>query len=160
LISKNRPDRFKMDWKTIVDFENYEVNELGEVRRNGKMRKACINNGYYVFTLCKDNKRTHFTVHRLIALYFIPNPDNLPCVDHINGIRTDNRIENLRWCTKQQNEWNNKGKGYRITKYGKYVAQIRQDGKFIYLGTFDTPEEARQAYETKFIELRGIQYLR
>jgi len=149
-------------WKPINDFENYEVNELGEVRNKttGKILKASTSDsGYYDINLWKDQKGTRYKVHRLIALYFIDNPDNLLYVDHINGNKKDNRIENLRWCTKQQNEWNKKCKGY-WKKRDKYVTSIRHNGKYIHLGTFLTPEEARQAYETKFIELRGGQYLR
>ena len=57
-------------------------------------------------TLSKDNKTRTYKVHRLVAKAFIPNPDNLPQIDHINCIRYDNRPENLRWCTQQQNtDW-------------------------------------------------------
>lgn len=53
--------------------------------------------------LCANNKEKHFSVHRIIALTFIKNPNNLPEVNHKNGIKTDNRIENLEWCTKSEN---------------------------------------------------------
>jgi len=150
-------------WKTIDEYDNYEVNEEGHVRNvlTGRILKSAINSsGYYNCSLSKDCKQQSFPIHRLIALYFISNPDNLPCVDHINGNTLDNRIENLRWVTRSQNMWNRNGKGYRITSNGKYQAQITHCGKCRFLGTFLTPEEARQAYETKFIELRGTQYLR
>ena len=148
-------------WKPIIDYENYEVNELGEIRRYGKILKPAISsNGYYICGLCKDSKLKNFQIHRLISLHFISNPDNLTCVDHINGIKTDNRIENLRWVTNQQNQWNRKSKGYSIRKNGKYVAQIRLNGKGIHIGTYDTEEEARQAYLTKKEELHGLEFIR
>lgn len=59
--------------------------------------------GYKEVALCKDGKMKTVLLHRLIALHFIENPDNLPCVNHKNGIKADNRLENLEWCTKSQN---------------------------------------------------------
>jgi len=148
-------------WKPIIDYENYEVNALGEVQRDGNILKAQLNgSGYLTLNLCRDNKKKQFSIHRLIALYFISNPNNHPCVDHINGIKTDNRIENLRWVTQQQNKCNTKSKGYSVNKYGKYEARIGHDGKKIHLGTYNTEEEARQAYLTKKEELHGLEFIR
>ena len=69
-------------------------------------------------------------------------------LDHINGIRNDNRIINLRSVTRQQNQWNQtKAKGYCfIKKSNKYRAEIRLNYKKIYLGSYNTEQEARQAY--------------
>ena len=147
-------------WKQINDYPNYEINEEGIIRRFGEIRKSSLNTSkYYQIRLQKDEKCKFYLIHRLIALQFIPNPDNLPYVDHINGIRTDNRVENLRWVSGIQNNWNNCGKGYFL-RGNKYQAHIRQNGRTIHLGLHDTPEEARQAYETKFLELRSEEFLR
>ena len=60
--------------------------------------------GYVNVCLCKENKKSGFAVHRLVANAFLPNPDGKPEVNHINGDRSDNRIENLEWVTRSENE--------------------------------------------------------
>ena len=97
-------------WKTVSVDEKYEVNEFGDVRYKGKTKLKIphINkqNGYlYVQLWDTENNTNHrYPVHRLVAMAFIPNPENKPTVDHINHIRTDNHVSNLRWATyKEQN---------------------------------------------------------
>jgi hypothetical protein len=63
-------------------------------------------NGYYRYALYSGTEKHIVMAHRLVALAFIPNPEGKPCVDHINIIRTDNRIENLRWVTYGENARN------------------------------------------------------
>lgn len=98
-------------WKPVVGYEGlYECSSLGNVRSSNynhtnkpKLLKQelCKNGGLRV-TLYKHTK-TRFLVHRLVAQAFIPNPDNLPEIDHISTDRTDNKIENLRWATRKSN---------------------------------------------------------
>lgn len=97
-------------WKDIENFEGlYQVSNLGKIRRtlkNGKtkiLKQYSPIGGYYVVNLCKNGKRHLQRTHRIVAKHFIPNPDNKPEIDHINAIRTDNRVENLRWCTHKEN---------------------------------------------------------
>ncbi len=106
-----------MSWKDVQGYEGvYQVNKLGEIRsldrhtkigwRKGRVLKGVKgNNGYLRLTLCKNHIKKNFTVHRLVALTFIPNPDKLEQVNHINGIKSDNRVENLEWCTASENTY-------------------------------------------------------
>ena len=107
-------------WKPIKDYEGlYEVSNLGKIKRLSKtiinykereyifeekiMKPFKGNSGYLIIDLTKNKIRRKFLVHRLVAEAFIPNPENKPCVDHINTIREDNRAENLRWVTRSEN---------------------------------------------------------
>lgn len=108
-------------WKPIKGFECfYEISNLGRVRsvdriveRNGnemfiksKVKRLCIKGGYYYVTLYINGVCKHKYIHQLVAETFIPNPQNKPCIDHINTNRLDNRIENLRWVTRKENNNN------------------------------------------------------
>lgn len=99
-------------WKDITGYNGkYQVNILGQVRvkltdkrlRRGQWRilkGSLYNTGYIYFKLNNDKR---YSQHRLIAEHFIPNPENKPQVNHINGIKNDNRIENLEWVTAKEN---------------------------------------------------------
>lgn len=114
------------EWRPVVGFEGlYEVSNTQKVRSvgrctvgkngnvrnfNGKILSNSLSNGYICYNL-RDGKRGYKCyLHRIIAEAFIPNPENKPCIDHINTIRTDNRIENLRWVTYKENSSNEKTK--------------------------------------------------
>ena len=93
----------------INGFENYLIYQDGKVYSKTSKRylKPSDNSyGYLKVNLCKDGKRKIHKIHRLVAIYYIPNPDNKICVDHINRITTDNRLENLRWATHSENGQN------------------------------------------------------
>lgn len=105
-------------WKPVVGYEGlYEVSSLGRVKsidrtipfRNSKKNikgtilSLCLSHDYYEVSLYKDGIRETGIVHRLVANAFISNPNNYPCVNHKNEIKTDNRIENLEWCTYEYN---------------------------------------------------------
>lgn len=107
-------------WKDIQGYEGlYQVSNLGRVKslRRSKIRKLYKDDkGYFRVTLKKKGKSKNFQIHRLVATAFIPNPENKPEVDHINTIRTDNRVQNLRWVTSSENSNNPLTKKHFIGK--------------------------------------------
>ena len=123
-----------MTWKKIKQNENYSINEFGEVRNDltGKIKNAHINkqNGYKTVDLWKDNKSTKYTIHRLIAEAFIPNPLNKPTVDHKDGNRLNNSIENLRWATynEQNSRFNEVGVRSQKVKVTHYIEKRKERG--------------------------------
>lgn len=93
--------------KDIIGYEGiYQINEYGDIRRsdNFKLMHPYINNkGYKVITLSKNGTITKFLVHRLVALHFVPNPNNYPIVLHKDNVKLNTHYSNLVWGTYSQN---------------------------------------------------------
>lgn len=89
-------------WKTIEEKENFSISNLGRVKntKTNEIKKLTTEKIGYV-VICFNYKKIR--IHRLVAKYFIENVDNKSCVNHINGIKNDNRVENLEWCTHKEN---------------------------------------------------------
>lgn len=102
-------------WKDIPGYEGlYQVSNIGRVKSLArKNSNVCLKtriltervnqNGYILYCLQKNKERKWNRVHRLVAACFIPNPNNYPVVNHIDGNKTNNKIENLEWCTRSYN---------------------------------------------------------
>lgn len=122
-------------WKSING--DYEVSNLGRVKSmdrlvkhptgslkkwRGRILKIQKTPAGYCYVNLYNNKNLHL-IHRLVATAFIPNPENKPCVNHLNGKRNDNKLENLEWCTYSENEkysYSHLGKKPNKTGLGKF----------------------------------------
>lgn len=140
------------EWKNIPNYEDYQVSTLGRVKRLAYYKKVCggskqyckerilkpqkIERGYQAVMLSKNSKVKSFLVHRLVAMVFIPNPDNLPQVNHKDENTSNNCVDNLEWCNQCYNSNYGTSK-YRISdklKNGilsKPVEQYCKNGRFI-----------------------------
>lgn len=116
---------------------NYGVTEDGKVfsvARNCELSPKRNHDGYLRIQLWEHGKCHFVSIHRLIAETFIPNPDNKPFVNHIDGNKQNNRVENLEWCTQQENikhAWATGLSKSHKNKNGKPVRQLTLDGELV-----------------------------
>lgn len=122
-------------WKDIFDGK-YQISNLGNIRslnyhrekRIRELSKLKMPNGYETVKICINGKVKRYSLHRLVAEAFIPNSENKKQVNHINGIKNDNRVENLEWCTQSENQLHAVRNGLQRTKP---ILQYDLQGNFI-----------------------------
>lgn len=92
-------------WKKITDYPNYSVSNQGQVRNDvtGRILKQSRVGGYSMIGLREKGMHKMIYVHRLVAFAFVENPENYTEVNHINAIKSDNRAENIEWCSRAHN---------------------------------------------------------
>lgn len=160
-------------WRDVVGYEGlYEVSSFGRVRsvdrivRNrygvrvsrGKILTPSLNDGYLFVSLCNKCKYKTKYVHRLVAEAFIPNPNNLPQINHKDETRDNNRVDNLEWCDSKYN--NNYGTKVQrsIDRVGFPVSQYLPDGTFVksYRSTLDAARETGISRSAISTVARGV----
>ena len=123
-------------WRNILGSNNrYEVSNLGRIRntRTLHIRKLVkYKEGYLQINLPLFNKGLHtYKVHRIVAQSFIPNPNNYKNINHKNEVKTDNRVENLEWCTTKYNNLYGTRLAHVASKLNKPVRQINKFGEVV-----------------------------
>ena len=150
-------------WKDIPEYEGlYQISTLGRIKgfQTGE-RILCpgkTKRGYFMTVLCKEGNRRTYHIHRLVALTFLPNPENKPTLDHINRDKEDNRLENLRWASLSEQQINkhspNDDTNQRhITKDGlRWRVHIQRYNQIVFRMSYATLQEAQEAR----VEFLGI----
>jgi len=174
-------------WKDVSGYEGlYQVSSYGRVKSLERLvshrlcgmqkvsekilKQGNATGGYKCLNLSKNNIKKSISAHRLVALTFIPNPLNLPEVNHIDEIKTNNHVTNLEWCSKKYNlNYRDTQKRIKKSNYKsiqgkkrgvfwkkvekKWRAAIGYKGKEIHLGYFFVKEDAYKAYYDKYLEI-------
>lgn len=153
------------EYKNIIDFPNYQVSNLGNVKniKTNKLLKPQLSLTIKYYTVNISNTLGNFktkTIHRLVGEAFIPNPENYPIIDHIDRNKLNNNICNLRWVSHTDNHLNsgvrsNNTSGHTGVEYSKqkklWGIRYKYQGKAYHGGYYETKEEAIANYFNPFI---------
>lgn len=163
------------EWRDIKGYEGYyQVSNLGKVRSVDRITKAnqsgvrfvkgkvikshtTTTSKYQYVDLRKNGKRKHFSVHRLVAQAFVPNPDNFPQVNHINENIYDNRSENLEWCTqKYNNNYGSHSKKQQEARTSVKTCVVQMNDKKEILGIYCSQWEATRKTGTRQSSISSV----
>ena len=157
-VNKSELPKNSEQWAAIDGYKNYQASWWGRVRntRTGRILKPQTSGPGYLFVqLSKNGKAILYYIHKLVGREWVPNLSEKRCVDHIDGSRTNNNWENLRYATHSENQMNKRKrkdgsslyKGVSWDKNAcKWVVRIKVDDVYKYLGLFEIEKEAAEAY--------------
>ncbi len=148
-------------WKDIKGYEGkYQVSNLGKIKSmiysKPTILKAIVDNhGYLRVTLYKNGKKKAGIIHRLVAQAFMPNPNSFPVINHKNGIKSNNSVANLEWCSQSHNVRESYRLGLQTIK-SRRVNQYDLSGNLI--RTWESINEPRKKYNASHISdcCRGL----
>lgn len=124
-------------------------------RETNKILKPYKSNNNYLYITVNTMKGTkHLKIHRLVAKAFIPNPNNYPCVNHINGNKLDNRVENLEWCTYSKNINHAFNNDLMKSNCGKRTKVNQYDLKGNFIKTWDSMSKIEKEYNVSHTAIR------
>jgi hypothetical protein len=124
----------KITWRTVPGLGELKISSGGILRKkndDGLYMYAPVqksNNGYYYVSF----KNKKYFIHRLLALAFIPNPEGKPYINHKNGNKRDNRVDNIEWCTQQENTYHSVYTLNNTTNFGKKPVNVFKDGALVF----------------------------
>jgi len=148
-------------WHNIPGFEDYEITRCGKIRKKSSRREFKFTpdkDSYFKTALRKNGVRHYLRVHRLVAMTFLPNEDNLPLVNHKDGNKQNNHVSNLEWCTYQENvvhgfdvlgrKGYNGGMNKRVAKVDPNTGKI--------LAVYSSMKEASKANGLKSVSINHV----
>ena len=140
-------------YKTIEDYPNNQISNLGNVKnKHNRILKDRIDKyGYKVIGLSKDGKQKNLFIHRLVATAFIPNPNNLPQVNHIDENKLNNRVENLEWCSIVYNINYGTRTKKQIKSNSIPILQYTLEGEFVRKWDSATEIKNKLGFDNSFI---------